>query len=779
MKNYKNVSEDIRNLLNAKAKVVHIILTGIDNDIYSTVDACPNPMEMWKAIERLKQGESTNVQDLETNLYWEFKKFTSRDELKRRDSIEYASEMELECAKVIEMKNKLSAHQDTISILKQQKDAQIKLYKSREDKELEKVIDLENKVKVLDNIVYKTGQTVQTMNMLNNKCRASFVKPKYLKKAKQANPRLTKQPIVVPISTREQKRTMNQPVATSLKKKVASESTNQKPRSTTRKQYDNVSKTCRWWYSKITPPIYKWKPKSSTLNVTPNLIEIILFIIDFGCSKHMTRNLKLLRNETIKRVYYVEGLNHNLFSVGQFCDADLEVGFTKSTCYIRDLKGNDILTERFNGKKYVLVIVDDYLRYTWTHLLRSKDETPEALIDFLKLVQRGPHVQVLNTKPQLLEHLNKTMLSKDRTVLLLRLLEQCLTPLKFICSFCLKDGENLDKMKEKGDARIFVGYSTMSRGYKVYNKRTCLIVETIHVNFDELPQMASDHVSSDLVPQCPTTALEQDSLSPVDTPPLNIQKTPKTTSHTPTQAPTITAIENTNQAETHEENAQVNEDEFINIFTPIHEQGETSSRYLEKDGKMCMFALTVSQTEPKNIKEAMADSAWIEVIHLKEEVYVNQPDRFVDPHYPDEVYRLKKALYGLKQAPRACIGTPMATKPLNADLSGTPVDRTKYRRMVGALMYLTVSRLDIIHATCYCARYQARQTENHLKEVKWIFRYLKNTINIGLWYPKDFRFELTAFSYSDHAGCLYSRKSTFDGIQFLGGDKLVSWSLKK
>nr|GFC35153.1 hypothetical protein [Tanacetum cinerariifolium] len=114
----------------------------------------------------------------------------SKAELKRRDSIEYASEMKLECAKIKEMKNKLFAHQDTISVLKQQKDAQIKLYKSREDKEIEKVIDLENKVKVLDNIVYKTGQTVQTMNMLNNKCRTSCVKPEYLKKAKQENPRL-------------------------------------------------------------------------------------------------------------------------------------------------------------------------------------------------------------------------------------------------------------------------------------------------------------------------------------------------------------------------------------------------------------------------------------------------------------------------------------------------------------------------------------------------------------------------------------------------------------
>ncbi|GJU83194.1 hypothetical protein Tco_1285559 [Tanacetum coccineum] len=79
MENYKNVSQVIRDQLNAKAEAVQIILTRIDNDIYSTVDACLNACEMWKAIERLKQGESINVQDLETSLYWEFRKFTSRD----------------------------------------------------------------------------------------------------------------------------------------------------------------------------------------------------------------------------------------------------------------------------------------------------------------------------------------------------------------------------------------------------------------------------------------------------------------------------------------------------------------------------------------------------------------------------------------------------------------------------------------------------------------------------------------------------------------------------
>nr|GEW27432.1 retrovirus-related Pol polyprotein from transposon TNT 1-94 [Tanacetum cinerariifolium] len=91
------------------------------------------------------------------------------------------------------------------------------------------------------------------------------------------------------------------------------------------------------------------------------------------------------------------------------------------------------------------------------------------------------------------------------------------------------------------------------------------------------------------------------------------------------------------------------------------------------------------------------------------------------------------------------IGTQMAMKHLDTDLSGNLVDQTKYRSMVGALMYLTASKPDIVHATCYCARYQVRPIKKHLIAVKRIFRYLKNTINMGLWYPKDTGFKLTAF----------------------------------
>nr|GEW18461.1 hypothetical protein [Tanacetum cinerariifolium] len=312
----------------------------------------------------------------------------------------------------------------------------------------------------------------------------------------------TKMPMAVPINTREPKRIVNQSIATPLRRTVASKSTNQKPRHITRKLYASVSKTCSWWYPKFTPPGYKWKPKSQIGNVNPKLVEIILFIVDSGCSKHMTGSLKLLTNfvekflgsvkfgndqiapilgygdlvqgtVTIKCVYYVEGLNHNLFSVGQFCYADLEVAFWKSTCYIRDFKGNDLLTGSCGADLYSITLQDtsspnpiclmakatssqawlwhrrlshlnfdtinllskndivigliklkfikDHLcsscelgkakrKYTWTHFLRSKDETPEVLIDFLRLIQRGLHAQVRIVRTgKGTEFLNKTL----------------------------------------------------------------------------------------------------------------------------------------------------------------------------------------------------------------------------------------------------------------------------------------------------------------------------------------------------------------------------------
>nr|GFA07475.1 hypothetical protein [Tanacetum cinerariifolium] len=558
---------------------------------------------------------------------------------------------------------------------------------------------------------------------------------------------------------------------------------------------------------------------------------------------------------TIKRVYYVEGLNQNLFSVGQFCDADFEVAFRKSTCYIRDLKGNDLLTvtspqacvwhrrlshlnfdtinllstndivvglsklkfvkdhicsscelgrakrksfhtkitpsskgrlqllhmdlcgpmrvASINGKRYVLVIVDDYSRYTWTRFLRSKDETHEVLIDFLRLVHRGLQAQVRIVRTDRgTEFLNHTLHAYFTAEGILH----------------QTDGKNLDKMKKKGDACIFVGYSTQSRAYIVFNKRTRVIVETIHVKFDKLPQMESDHVSSNPAPKCQRRALEHDSLSHGPQCQENVTQADKTVTMSNELDLLFSLMFDellNGSSKVVSKSSAISTADAPNQHHPLKQvignpsQSVRTRRQLESDGEICMFALTMSRTEPKNIKEAMANSAWIdsmqeelhqfdrlentvirnksrlvakgyaqkegvdfeesfahvarlEAVRLfiayaahksftvcrmevktsflygptKEEVYVNQPDGFVDPYHPDKVYLLKKALYGLKQAPRAC--------------------------MVRALMYLTASRPDIMHATCYCARYQAKPNEKHLTAVKRIFWYLKDTIHMGL-----------------------------------------------
>ncbi|GJY14183.1 retrovirus-related pol polyprotein from transposon TNT 1-94 [Tanacetum coccineum] len=958
--------------------------------------------------------------------------------------------------------------------MSQEKEAQIKFYKTRKDKEIKKVIALENKVKAWDDIVYKTGQSVQTMNMLNRNCKTSFVKPEFLKKAQRVNPRLydigcyndnlalmlatksdetirlaqesrsklrvilttsvsrpqlksnrledrvmhnnskgkkqqvedhrrnfkTKQPIVVPISTREPKRTMNQSVATSLKKTFAMESTVKKPRSIIRKLYDHVSKTCSWWYPKFTPSGYKWIPKSqignfntnvsmplgnasiianilepmtpscSTVSNTPlssnffaacrdNSIHRRLWVLkahdqksqafkEISLSKACSRGIDLYsitfqdlstpnliclmaKATSFQAVYGLRRHSHmRLTMCHATCQSknDIVIGLPKlkfvkdhlcSSCELGKAKQKSFYkkttlsckrrlqllhmdlcgpmrVESINEKKYVLVIIDDYSRYTWTHFLSSKDETPKVLIDFLRLVQRGLHAQnrtlveaartmLSATKVPMFfwaEAIATSCFTRNRSLVIPRhektpyhIINGWKPSVKFFYIFgslcyIFRYGENLYKMKEKGDACIFVGFSSETQSQENVHQAA----ETVRTS-NELDLLFSP-MFDELLNGTSLVVSMSSAVNAADAP-----------NKPPTQPPTVTATENINQAETNKENAQVKEDKFINIFSTLwlwknkRDEENTIIR-----NKARLVAKGYGQQEVIDFEESFVLVALLEAVRLfvpyaahrsfpvyqmdvkiaflygplKEEVYVNKPEGFVDLYHPDQVYHLKKELYGLKQAPKAwydvlsnfliskgfskgsidpnlfiikhgkdillvqiyvddiifgstnpklskkfeklmhnkfemsmmgeikfflgiqihqslrgifinqakyaqeilkkhgltlcdSIGTPIATKHLDANLSGTPIDKIKYRNMVGALMYLTASRQDIVHATCYYARYQARPTEKHLTIVKRIFQYLNNTINMGL--------------------------CTSGGIQFLGGDKLVNRSSKK
>ncbi|GJZ12347.1 retrovirus-related pol polyprotein from transposon TNT 1-94 [Tanacetum coccineum] len=254
-------------------------------------------------------------------------------------------------------------------------------------------------------------------------------------------------------------------------------------------------------------------------------------------------------------LYYVEGLGHNLFSVGQFCDTDLEVTFWKNTCFIRNLEGVDLLLGSRDTNLYTIslddmlktssicllskasktkswlwhrrlshlnfgtlnklakdvlarVIVDDYSRFTWVRFLRTKDEAPEAIIKCIKNIQVCLNATVRNVRTdngtEFAEAINTTRYTQNRSLIRLRynktpceLMQDKKLDLSFFHIFgalcyTTNDNDDLDKLDAKADIGIFVGYALAKKAFRIYNKRTRKIIETIHVTFDELTALASE-----------------------------------------------------------------------------------------------------------------------------------------------------------------------------------------------------------------------------------------------------------------------------------------------
>nr|GEZ49346.1 retrovirus-related Pol polyprotein from transposon TNT 1-94 [Tanacetum cinerariifolium] len=348
----------------------------------------------------------------------------------------------------------------------------------------------------------------------------------------------------------------------------------------------------------------KLEPNNSWGSSSSNVPSSLLTCRNDHVVKIMGYGDYQIGNAIISRVYYVEGLGHNLFSVGQFCDSDLEVAFRQHTCFIHDLEGVDLLiacamgkstkkthkpksedinqeklyllhidlcgpmrVESVNGKKYILVIVDDYSRFTWVKFLRSKDETPMFIIKFLKMIQVQLNVPVRRIRtdngtefvnqtlrdyyeevgishetsvarsPQqngVVERRNRKLIEAAHTMLIYaqallflwaeavatacftqnqsiirlrhgktsyELLHSKLLDLSFFHvfgAFCYltNDSENLGKLQPKAHIGIFIGYAPSKKAFRIYSRRTRRIIETIHVDFDELTAMASEQSSS-------------------------------------------------------------------------------------------------------------------------------------------------------------------------------------------------------------------------------------------------------------------------------------------
>ncbi|KAJ9552915.1 hypothetical protein OSB04_016960 [Centaurea solstitialis] len=631
--------------------------------------------------------------------------------------------------------------------------------------------------------------------------------------------------------------------------------------------------------------------------------------------------------------------------------------------------------QSYSGKKYILVMVDEYSRYAWLEFLRMKSEAPKLIIKFIKRIQvllqlpvrkirsdNGTEFKNATLDAYLtyvgISHnfsgaytpqqngVNRTIITKRFMKTPYHIINHRIPNVKnfqvFGCRcYILKNRDNLGKFDKKADEGYFLGYSLTSKTFRVYNKRTKMVMETVYGTFDETVSMTSEHSNNeDLIlsrnPRVDIQDVPESSSLNDSGPSENICSTSNSDQAIPIPSVDQSELTPDDQSEIpaiiDENDSQNNLDDLAilpaqlkwtrahpiyNVIGDVNDGVKTRSA----SANYCLYKSFLSVIEQKNVSQALEDSDWLlamqeELLQFKRNkvyclvprpqdksiiktkwIFKNKNDesgvivrnkaRLVAKGYSqqegidyDETFApvarieairiflayaayknikvfqmdvksaflngvlhlvciLDKALCCLKQALRAwyetltnhllskgfkrgmidttlflkkegiqvkqnpddifinqskyikdmlkkfqmtdCspIKTPMPTgNLLGPDLAGKSVDQKIYRSMIGSLLYLTVTRPDIMFATCFCARFQANPKESHIAAVKRILRYLKGTQELGLWYPKDSSFELISLTDADYGGCKLDRKSTSGSCQFLG-DKLVSWTSKK
>uniref|UniRef100_A0A3Q7XZQ9 Uncharacterized protein LOC113786557 n=1 Tax=Cicer arietinum TaxID=3827 RepID=A0A3Q7XZQ9_CICAR len=351
--------------------------------------------------------------------------------------------------------------------------------------------------------------------------------------------------------------------------------------------------------------------------------------------------------------------------------------------------------------------------------------------------------------------------------------------------FVLNNGkDNLGKFDEKADEGIFLGYSLSSKAFRVFNKRTLLVEESMHVTFDairlllayacsmnfELYQMdvksafLNGYINEEVYVKQPPGF--EDSKNP-----SHVYKLKKAL-YGLKQAPRAWYDRlSTFLCERGFDKGEVDKTLFVKrenghtLLVQIYVDdiifGSTNKDICEE------FSLIMQGEFEMSMMGKLNYFLGVHIKQLEHGIFINQAKYCKELLKKFEIENCKEST------------TPMGSGTyVDKDASGISIDISKYRGMIGSLLYLTASRPNIMFSVCLCARFQADPKESHLVAVKRIMKYLKGTTNVGLWYPKGSICSLVGYSDSDYAGCKTDRKST-SGTCHVLGNALVSWSCKK
>ncbi|GJT27635.1 retrovirus-related pol polyprotein from transposon TNT 1-94 [Tanacetum coccineum] len=445
-------------------------------------------------------------------------------------------------------------------------------------------------------------------------------------------------------------------------------------------------------------------------------------------------------NVTISRVYYMEGLGHNLFFVGKFCDSNLEVAFRQHTCFIRNLEGVDLLTGSRGNNLYTLSLGDMASSFPICLLSKASKTKTDNGTEFVN----QPCVNIIRRLASLMKHLllalhSKMVSLKDKmfaievpATLLIYAKSSVFLWAEAVATACNDPYFGipiLDIPSDQSSSSDSIHTLTVSHKATITEQALFLLLRMLFLTAVGNQEYKIALTLSLLDRQkCKKSSMSSNALKYGSSYPDQTKLCGFPTMFIRKEGKELLLV-------------QVYVDDII---------------FAASTPELCdLFAKIMCSKFKMSMMGKISFFLGLQIFQNPRGIFINQSKYALES--------LKK--YGFDSCDP--VDTPMVEKSkLDEDKEGKVVDPSHYRGMIGTLLYLTASRPDLQFAICMCARYQARPTEKHLHAVKRIFRYLKGTVNRGLWYPKDSSIALTAFADADHAGCQDTRRST-SGTEYI------------